>query len=69
MIASTEASSRASSRVATAETAAVRMAVIAEAFRIASGSPVSPLWRITAPRCVSRPRFGFSGKTQTSLSA
>ena len=67
-IASVCASSRASSFVATAETAAVRMAVIAEAFMTASSSPVSPLCRSTAPRCVSRPRAGLPGKTQTSFS-
>ena len=68
MMASVDASSRASSFVASAETAAVRMAVMAEAFMMASGSPVSPLCRITAPRWVSRPRAGLPGKRQISFS-
>ncbi len=52
-------------RVATPDTAAVRMAVMAEAFRKASGSPVSPLKSVTAPWCASRPCARFPGKTPT----
>ncbi len=65
---SSRASSRASNRVATAETAAVRIAVIAEAFISARTSPVSPSKSVTVPWCASSPRFGLSGKTQTVFS-
>ena len=57
-IATVRAPGRASARVATAETAAVRISVIGEAFRIACNSPVSPSWRSTAPWCASSPRVG-----------
>ena len=62
MMASVCAFSRASSFVATAETAAVRMAVIADAFMTASNWPFSPSCSSTAPRCVSRPRGGIAGE-------
>ena len=56
-------------RVATAETAAVRISVIGDAFMIAMSSPVSPSWSRTPPMCVSRPRDGFVGTMTISLSA
>jgi len=60
---------RANARVATADTAAVRISVIGDAFIIATSSPVSPSCRRTPPMCVSRPRAGFVGTTTISLSA
>ena len=57
------ASSRASTRVATAETAAVRIAVTSEAFRSARSSPVSPSNSIRAPWWLSRPRSTLPGNT------
>jgi hypothetical protein len=48
-IASVFASSRASTRVASPETAAVRIAVIPPAFMIALGSPVVPSKSATNP--------------------
>ena len=59
----------ASRRVATPETAAVRTAVIAPAFRIAFVSPVSPSKSATKPWCESRPRALFPGKIATAFSA
>ena len=59
---------RASARVATAETAAVRISVIGEAFRSARSSPVSPSWSSTAPWCASSPRAGFPGAITISFS-
>src|SRR5581483_1453217 len=52
-IASVPTSARASRRVATADTAAVRTAVIPPAFTIARGSPVSPSNSATNPWCES----------------
>ena len=63
------ASSRASTRVATPETAAVRIAVIGLAFITASTSPVSPSYSVTVPWCGSSPRAGLSGKIATVFSA
>ena len=63
------ASSRASSRVATAVTAAVRISVTAEASRIAVGTPVSPSNSVTIPWCASSPRAGLPGIRQIALSA
>ena len=63
------ASSRASSLVATAETAAVRIAVTADAFITARTSPVVPENRVTVPWWASSPRVGLSGKRQIVFSA
>ena len=49
MMASSVASARASSSVATADTAAVRISVTAEALSMASGSPVCALDSSTTP--------------------
>jgi hypothetical protein len=49
MTASSVASGRASSPVATADTAAARISVMAEAFRMARGSPVCVLDSSTTP--------------------
>ena len=68
-IASSVASSRASSLVATPETAAVRIAVIADAFISARTSPVSPENSVTVPWCGSSPRAALSGKRQIVFSA
>ena len=62
-------SGRASSRVATAETAAVRIAVIAPAFTSARVAPVSPSKSATKPWWLSSPRAAFPGTTQTVFSA
>ena len=59
---------RASSRVATAETAAVRIAVIAPAFMIARVAPVSPSKSATKPWWLSSPRAAFPGTMQTVFS-
>ena len=67
-IATVRAPGRASARVATAETAAVRISVIGEAFRIACNSPVSPSWRRTAPWCASSPRAELPGAITISFS-
>ena len=67
-MASVRTSSRASSRVASADTAAVRISVIADASRIALGTPVSPSKSVTVPWWASRPRLGLPGKMQTALS-
>ena len=68
-IASLRASSRASARVATPETAAVRTAVIAPAFMIARVSPVTPSNSATKPWCESSPRAELPGKIATVFSA
>ena len=68
-IASVRLSGRASSRVATAVTAAVRMAVIAPALTSARVSPVSPSKSATNPWWLSSPRAAFPGAMQTVLSA
>ncbi len=57
------ASSLARARVATAETAAVRMAVTAAAFMSARSSPVAPSKSMTAPWWASSPRSTLPGKT------
>ena len=57
-----------SSRVASADTAAVRISVIADASRIELGTPVSPSKSVTVPWWASRPRLGLPGKMQTALS-
>ena len=62
-------SGRASRRVATAVTAAVRMAVIAPALTSPSVTPVSPSKSATNPWWLSRPRAAFPGTTQTVFSA
>src|SRR5216684_4186189 len=67
-IARTEASSRARARVAAPETAAVRIAVIADPFIIARSRPSSLLNSRTPPWCASKPFPGFPGKTQIILS-
>ena len=67
-IATTLAPGRASARVATADTAAVRISVIADAFRSARSSPVSPSWSRTAPWCASSPRAGLPGAITISFS-
>src|SRR6266498_5713408 len=54
-IARLQASTRARKSVATPETAAVRMAVIAEALIMASSSPVSALKSSTPPWCAVHP--------------
>ena len=59
---------RASARVATAETAAVRISVIADAFSSARSCPVSPSWRRTAPWWASSPRAGLPGAITISFS-
>ena len=64
-IASTCESGRARARVATAETAAVRIDVTAEASTSARSSPVSPSKSMTPPWCGSSPRNGLPGKMQT----
>ena len=56
-------------RVATAETAAVRISVMGAAFMIASSSPSSPSCRRTPPMCVSSPRDGLVGTMTISFSA
>ena len=68
-IASDVESSRASARVAEAVTAAVRISVIADASRIAVGTPVSPSNRVTIPWWASRPRAGLARIRQIALSA
>ncbi len=68
MMASSLASARASSRVATTEAAAVRISVSADALMSACGSPVSGLDSRTTPWCASLPRAGLPGKMQIALS-
>ena len=67
-IVSVLASSRASNRVATPETAAVRTAVIAPAFMRPRGAPVAPSKSATNPWCESRPRALLPGKIVSALS-
>lgn len=69
MMASSVASGRASSSVATADTAAVRISVTAEAFSSASGKPVPALDSSTTPWWESSPRAGLPGMTQIALTA
>ena len=66
-IASSFASGLARARVATAETAAVRMAVTAEPSSTARSWPVSPSKSSTPPWWASRPFAGFPGKMQTAF--
>ena len=61
--------SRASKRVATPETAAVRTAVMPPAFMIARVSPVSPSNSATNPWCRSSPRSAFEGKMAIGFKA
>jgi hypothetical protein len=68
MMASVVASGRARASVATADTAAVRTSVTAEALAIASGSPVPPSNRSTAPWCESLPTAVLPGCTHTAFS-
>ena len=68
MMASSAAPGRASRPVATAETAAVRISVIADAFTSASGSPVSAANSSTAPWCASLPMAGLPGVMQSAFS-
>jgi hypothetical protein len=68
MMASSVASGRASARVATAEAAVVRISVTADAFMIATGSPVSSLDSSTAPWWASLPTAGLPGNTQIAFS-
>jgi hypothetical protein len=67
MIARLPASSRASKSVATPDTAAVRIDVIAEAFIMARSSPVSALKSSTPPWWASLPLAGFPGMTQIAF--
>ncbi len=67
MIASSAAPGLASRPVATAEVAAVRISVTADAFTSASGSPVSAANSSTPPWCESLPRAGLPGVTQIAL--
>ncbi len=55
--------------MATALTAAVLILVIAEASRIAVGTPVWGSNRVTVPWWESRPRAGLPGMMQIALSA
>ncbi len=66
-IASSAAPGLASRPVATAEVAAVRISVTADAFTSASGSPVSAANSRTAPWCASLPMAGLPGVTQIAL--
>jgi len=68
MMAKSPASPRASKRVARPETAAVRMAVMAEAFISASSSPVVPSNNSTLPWCMSLPRAELSANKHTTFS-
>ena len=52
---------RASTSVASTDTAAVRISVIAEPFSSARGSPVWPSNIMTVPRWVSSPRSALAG--------
>ena len=54
--------------MATALTAAVRIAVIADALTSANNSPVSPLNKRTPPWCASLPIAALPGKTQMAFS-
>ena len=67
MMASSAASARASSSVATADTAAVRISVTADALSSASGSPVCALDSSTTPWCESRPLAGLPPKMQIAF--
>ena len=67
-MASSAAPGRASSPVATAETAAVRISVTADALTMASGSPVSAANSSTPPWCVSLPTAGLPGVMTSALS-
>jgi hypothetical protein len=68
-IATLVASGRARTRVATADTAAVRMAVTAVASTSASRQPLSPSCSRTAPWWVCSPRARLSGTSKISFSA
>ena len=67
MMARSPASEGASVRVATPLTAAVRMAVISEASRMAVGRPCSDSKRTTRPWWDSRPAARLPGKTEITL--
>src|SRR6266536_1317206 len=66
-IARSRASEAASARVATADTAPVRISVIAAASSTAVGTPVWGSNMVTVPWWVSRPRAGFPGWMVTVL--
>ncbi len=67
-MASSAGPGRASSPVATADTAAVRISVTADALTIASGSPVSAANSSTPPWCASLPIAGLPGVMQIAFS-
>ncbi len=67
IMARSHASSRDKRRVASPLTAAVRIAVIAEALTTASNSPVSPSKSITPPWWASFPIAALPGKTQIAF--